>query len=39
MGDIIGLSTGFGEAIRSAEKIDKQVDKIVYAAKEPGRGV
>ena len=26
MGDIIGLSTGFGEAIRSAEKIDKHFE-------------
>lgn len=27
------------EQLRHAEKIDKQVDKIVYAAKEPSRGV
>lgn len=27
------------EQQRHAKKIDKQVDKIVYAAKEPGRGV
>ena len=26
MGDVIGLSTGFGEAIRSAEKIDKHFE-------------
>lgn len=27
------------EQQRHAEKIDKQVDKIVYAAKEPSRGI
>lgn len=34
----IGGSLGL-EQQRHAEKIDKQVDKIVYAAKEPSRGV